>query len=61
MSASLQHILISVEEYDRLKEIESQFHKLHKQTEAHLQISSKYLMQQCSYDSESQTIYLNNV
>jgi hypothetical protein len=44
MSASLQHILISVEEYDRLKEIESQFHKLNKRVEAHLEISSKFVI-----------------
>jgi hypothetical protein len=47
MSASLQHILISVEEYDRLKEIESQFHKLHKQIEGHLQIPSNIFY--CSF------------
>jgi hypothetical protein len=28
MSASLRHILISFEEYERLKHIESEYHKL---------------------------------
>ena len=41
MSASLQHILISIEEYDRLKEIESQYEELHKEMQKNLQIPSK--------------------
>ena len=38
MSASIAHILISVEEYDRLKEIESQYEELHKGMQKNLQI-----------------------
>ena len=40
-SASLQHILISVEEYDRLKNIEKLYQKLHKGIEDKFQIKSK--------------------
>ena len=40
-SASLQHILISVQEYDRLKNIEKQYQKLHEGIEQKLQITSK--------------------
>ena len=40
-SASLQHILISIEEYDRLKSIEKQYHKVQKGIEEKLQIPSK--------------------
>ena len=40
-SASLQHILISVQEYDRLKNIEKQYQKLHEGIEEKLQITSK--------------------
>jgi hypothetical protein len=43
MSASLPHILISMEEYDRLKEIESQYEQLHKGIQKDLQIPSKSL------------------
>lgn len=43
MSASLQHILISIEEYDRLKEIESQYEELHKEMQRNLQIPSNHL------------------
>ena len=45
-SASLQHILISVEEYDRLKNIEKLYQKLHKGIEDKFQIKSKYLLDQ---------------
>ena len=41
-SASLQHILISVQEYDRLKHIEKQYQKLHEGIEEKLQITSKF-------------------
>ena len=37
-SASLQHILISIEEYERLKNIEKQYQKLHEGIEEKLQI-----------------------
>ena len=40
-SASLQHILISIEEYERLKNIEKQYQKLHEGIEEKLQIISK--------------------
>ena len=40
-SASLQHILISIEEYDRLKSIEKQYHKVQKGIEEKLQIPRK--------------------
>ena len=41
-SASLQHILISVQEYDRLKSIEKQYQKLHEGIEEKLQITSRF-------------------
>ena len=43
-SASLQHILISIEEYDRLKSIEKQYHKVQKGIEEKLQIPSKKIL-----------------
>jgi hypothetical protein len=43
MSQSLQHILISVEEYDRLKTIEKQFEELHKGIKENLLLPSKLL------------------
>ena len=39
-SASLQHILISVQEKDRLKNIEQPYQKIHKGIEEKLQITS---------------------
>ena len=42
-SASLQHILISIEEYDRLKNIEKLYQKLHKGIEDKFQIKSKFV------------------
>jgi hypothetical protein len=41
MSASLKHILISFEEYERLKQIESEYHKLHKNIGLKLHHSGK--------------------
>ena len=41
MSQSLQHILISIEEYDRLKNIEKQFTQLHKGIQEDLHLPSK--------------------
>jgi hypothetical protein len=43
MSASIPHILISMEEYDRLKEIESQYEQIHKGIQKDLQIPSNFL------------------
>ena len=43
-SASLQHILISIEEYDRLKNIEKLYQKLHKGIEDKFQIKSEFYL-----------------
>ena len=42
-SASLQHILISYSEYERLKHIEEEFNKLQKNAHKKLLIASKFL------------------
>ena len=39
MSASLKHILLSFEEYERLKNIESEYHKIHKKIEQNLHLA----------------------
>jgi hypothetical protein len=41
-SASLQHILISYSEYERLKNIEEQFNKMQSRVHEKLLIPSKY-------------------
>ena len=43
MSASLKHILISYEEYERLKQIESEYHKLHNKIGLKLTNSGNYV------------------
>lgn len=40
MSASLKHILLSYEEYERLKHIESEYHKLQRKVQQNLQLQS---------------------
>ena len=42
MSASLKHILLSFEEYERLKHIESEYHKLQSNTQQNLQDKSQF-------------------
>jgi hypothetical protein len=41
MSASLKHILLSYEEYERLKHIESEYHKLQTKIQQNLQLQSQ--------------------
>ena len=41
MSASLKHILLSYEEYERLKHIESEYHKLQSKLQQNLQLQSQ--------------------
>jgi hypothetical protein len=43
-SASLQHILISYSEYERLKNIEEEFNKIQNQAHQKLLIPSKFIL-----------------
>ena len=42
MAASLKHILLSFEEYERLKHIESEYHKLQTKLDENLHLPSKF-------------------
>ena len=48
-SASSQHILISYSEYERLKNIESQFQKLQSGLHKKLELASEYLNREKNY------------
>jgi hypothetical protein len=55
-SASLKHILLSYEEYERLKQIESEYHKLHSKIQDNLQLQGSIIRKSFLFEHYSKTL-----